>query len=359
MKIALTHADLPNESKGGVAHVAHDLANALVKRGHDVTMFTYSPAPEDGIYGVRQLNRGRRSRKWQSFSFAFELSKVDFSGFEVVHTHGDNYLLRGVPQIRTFHGAARDEMAAARSLQRKIKQLALIGLEKRGARTATLCTGVSSATQSRVAGISRVIPNGVDLTRFVRGEKSPHPTILFVGTVGGRKRGRFLAEIFARAIKPQFPDAQLWSVADAPLGDDTMRADGIVDFGRLSTEDLAQLYRKAWVFCLPSTYEGFGVPYLEAMASGTAVVASPNPGALEVLEAGKWGAVATDEDLAAVLGRLLSGATERDNMAALGEARAQRFAWESVAAQYESAYHGAIRLHAQDSRQNLHRNSQK
>ena len=350
MKIALTHADLPNQSKGGVAHVTHDLGNALVKRGHEVTMFTYSPAFADCTYRVQQLNAGRRSQKWQSFSFAFELSKVDFSKFDIVHTHGDNYLLRGVPQVRTFHGAARDELRSARSLQRKIKQLLLIGLEKRGARTATLCTGVSRATQQQIPAVSRVIPNGVDLTRFAPGEKSAHPTILFVGTSGGRKRGRFLAEIFARAIQPILPAAELWSVADEPLAGDGIGAQGIVDYGRVSAAELARLYQKAWVFCLPSTYEGFGVPYIEAMAAGTAVVASPNPGALETLEEGKWGAIADDDALEPALKRLLCEASEREIWARRGLERAQFYSWENVVCAYEAAYRDAMELHAQGAR---------
>lgn len=54
MKIAMTHVDLPNESKGGVAFQAHYLANAIVDRGHDVTMFTFSPVYADCHYRVHQ-----------------------------------------------------------------------------------------------------------------------------------------------------------------------------------------------------------------------------------------------------------------------------------------------------------------
>ena len=49
-------------------------------------------------------------------------------------------------------------------------------------------------------------------------------------------------------------------------------------------ERLIELYQQAWLFCLPSSYEGFGVPYIEAMSCGTPVVATPNAGAREVLE---------------------------------------------------------------------------
>jgi glycosyltransferase involved in cell wall biosynthesis len=59
---------------------------------------------------------------------------------------------------------------------------------------------------------------------------------------------------------------------------------GVRYFHGIPDEALAALYRKAWVFASPSVYEGFGLPYLEAMASGTAVVATANPGSCEVLD---------------------------------------------------------------------------
>ncbi len=333
LKIALAHADLPNQSKGGVAHAVHHLGNHLVRRGHDVTMFTLSPAFEECEYQVRQIGGGAPLSRWSSYLFAFHLRGADFSGFDVIHAHGDNYLLRAAPQVRTFHGAARDELAAARSPQRKIKQLLQIGLEKRGARLATLCTGVSSATRARIPSVSRVVSNGVDLGRFAPGPKAENPAILFVGTLGGRKRGAWLAEIFARQILPRFPRAELWSVADAPLP-----GQNVHNLGRVSLHELAELYRRAHVFCLPSTYEGFGIPYIEAMASGTPVVASPNPGALEITENGRYGIIAPDAELGEALGNLLGDADARAHWAKLGLERAPLYSWDNVVAAYELVY---------------------
>ncbi len=71
-------------------------------------------------------------------------------------------------------------------------------------------------------------------------------------------------------------------------------------------EELTGLFQQAWVFCLPSTYEGFGVPYLEALAAGTPVVATKNPGACEILRDGEFGIIAPDADLGPVLSRLLA-----------------------------------------------------
>ena len=61
---------------------------------------------------------------------------------------------------------------------------------------------------------------------------------------------------------------------------------------------LAALLAEAWVFCYPSIYEGFGIPYIEAMAAGTAIVTSPNAGAGEVLKNGRYGIICDDDHFA-------------------------------------------------------------
>ena len=336
LKIAMTHVDLPNETKGGVAAQAHALANSLSDRGHDVTMFTFSPAYADCRYRVHQFPLPKRARRLASFHLAACLARTDFSGFDIVHTHGDNYLLRGqTPQVRTFHGSARDEAASARTLRRRLHQTLVVYLEQRGAKAADACVGVSEATRTRIPAVTQIIPCGVDTARFRPGPKAERPAILFVGTTGGRKRGQLLADVFTRDVRPQFPDAELWSVAEKPL-----EGHGIINLGRVDFETLTNLFRRAWVFCLPSTYEGFGVPYIEAMASGTAVVASPNPGAREVLRGGRDGLVVEDDQLGAALIDLLGSPEKRRAWECAGPARADDFSWERVAGQYEALYAG-------------------
>lgn len=341
MKIALTHVDLPNEAKGGVAHQVHYLSNVLAGRGHDVTMFTFSPAFAECCYQVRRLQPpAPRLRRFQSFLFARALARTDFSGFDLIHANGDSYLLRPgsrPPLVRTFYGSAKDEAKSAVRLRRRVYQRALVPLEALDARRADVCVGISQATRARIPAVSRIIGCGVDLSHFrPGGEKTAVPAILFVGTAGGRKRGQFLADVFGREVRSRFPDAQLWTVSDRPLV-----GQGIVNYGRVPLETLADLYRRAWVFCLPSTYEGFGVPYIEAMASGTVAVASPNAGAREVLAGGgdaAAGVIANDDDLGAVLGDLLADADRRQTYANRALARAAQFSWARVAEQYENVY---------------------
>ena len=140
-------------------------------------------------------------------------------------------------------------------------------------------------------------------------------------------------EIFARDIRPALPEAQLWMVcSDAPA------AEGVTVFGRVPERQLTDLYRRAWVFCLPSTYEGFGIPYIEAMASGTAVVASPNVGAVEVTRNGTDGLIAPDDKLGETLLRVLRDDSLRHKLEAAGRERVKDFDLNKVCEQYEEIY---------------------
>ena len=163
--------------------------------------------------------------------------------------------------------------------------------------------------------------------------KAATPTILFVGTYHNRKRGKLLMDVFARDILPKLPEVQLWMVcSDAPA------APGVTVFGRVSQEKLITLYQQAWAFCLPSTYEGFGIPYIEAMAAGTAVVASPNVGAVEVTRNGQDGLIAADDKLGDTLLNVLMDENLRQKLEAAGLERVKDFDLNSVCQRYENIY---------------------
>ena len=199
---------------------------------------------------------------------------------------------------------------------------------------------VSQNTRRYIAGIRHVIPCGVDTSRFAPGgTREDRPTLLFVGTIHGRKRGRWLCEVFQQRVLAALPDAQLWCVSEPPA-DAANYPSSIQFLGRVSEETLTDLYRRAWAFCLPSTYEGFGVPYIEAMASGLPVVATPNPGAVEVLGGGRFGNLAQDHLLGHTLVSVLTESETRRSMADAGLARSRDFSWESVCERYETVYRG-------------------
>ena len=100
--------------------------------------------------------------------------------------------------------------------------------------------------------------------------------------------------------------------------------------GWVEKQELAELYRRAAALILPSRYEGFGIPVLEAMASGTPVVLSDDEALREVAgDAGIHG------DLSAGVETALG---ERARYARLGIERAARFTWEETARRTADVY---------------------
>ena len=110
--------------------------------------------------------------------------------------------------------------------------------------------------------------------------------------------------------------------------------------------ELASLYRRAWAYVTPSTYEGFGLPYLEAMACGTAVVATPNPGSVEMLDHGKYGVLAADEEFGPSISTLLSDAQARDALRARGLCRARQYSLSVMLDRYEALLFDLMGTHA-------------
>ena len=163
------------------------------------------------------------------------------------------------------------------------------------------------------------------------------PTVLFVGTWAGRKRGAFLHRTFTDEVLPRVPDAQLWMVSDHCVETDRVRW-----FARPSDEELAELYSRAWVLAAPSLYEGFGVYYLEAMASDTMVVATPNPGSIYVLDQGRAGRLVEDAAMGPAIAEALESPEMRAEYVARGRERVGDFSWAKVVEDHIRAYELAI-----------------
>jgi glycosyltransferase involved in cell wall biosynthesis len=106
--------------------------------------------------------------------------------------------------------------------------------------------------------------------------------------------------------------------------------------GYVSKEDLAGLYRGAECMVFPSHYEGFGLPVLEAMGSGTPVVATTAGAIPEV--AGDAAVLVPPGEPDALADGVRQALTERDRLVAAGLERARRFRWASVAQRTLAVY---------------------
>jgi glycosyltransferase involved in cell wall biosynthesis len=337
----------PGRKPGGVDVFVHRVAAALVDRGHDVTVLTYSADSMARPYEVRTLSpaMARSSRVVKTYLASWLFNTRDLSGFDVFHFHGDDwfYFRRTVPTVRTFHGSALLECLTATSWKRRTDQAVIFMLELLAGRLATARYGVGTDSRA-IYRADGVLACGIDVPHD---SSSPNaqPLIAFIGTWTGRKRGALLHEVFQRQVLPQVPDAQLVMVSDY-----CEPGQNVTWLAHPSDAEITQLLQSAWIFCLPSAYEGLGLPYLEAMACGAPVVATPNPGAADLLRPGSAGLVVEDALLGQSLVSLIRNPDLRQQLSHAGRARVADFSWERVGAQYEDAYADAIRRWRADGR---------
>jgi glycosyltransferase involved in cell wall biosynthesis len=192
-----------------------------------------------------------------------------------------------------------------------------------------------------------VIPHGVDphfrplpadtIADVRRELRLPQRYVLFVGNLVPRKNLLGLLEAW-NVVCPEFPDLSLVLVG---AEDRVFRRLGlgalppsVVSAGYIADEYLPAVYGGAELFVLPSLYEGFGLPLLEAMACGTPVLTAD---VTSLPEVAGGAALLVDpysrDSMCAGLHRLLSEAPLRQRLARQGLERASAFTWENTAEQ--------------------------
>jgi glycosyltransferase involved in cell wall biosynthesis len=164
-------------------------------------------------------------------------------------------------------------------------------------------------------------------------------------TPGAGPRGRFVLFSGAHGPRKGVDTLQAAMPAGTELvlaGPGHLPAPGVRAVGYVSEDELLELYRSAAVLVLPSLYEGFGLPLLEAMACGTPCIASDDPALLEVsggaalhVPRGDTGA------LRAALTRVLGDAALREELSGRGIERAHAFRWSDCAARHVEVYREA------------------
>ena len=181
------------------------------------------------------------------------------------------------------------------------------------------------------------------------------PYVLMVATIERRKNHAVLLRAFAQLVRrqPRLPH-RLVLVGGKWIGHeevfDLIRE---LALGERVTylgfaEDLPALYAGSDAFVFPSRYEGFGLPILEAMASGSPVIAADATSLPEVIgDAGLLFEPDDDHGLADALERVLFDRVVRDELVERGLQRAAQFSWEETARQYLAAFEAAAqRRHA-------------
>ncbi|MDQ3821923.1 MAG: glycosyltransferase family 4 protein [Actinomycetota bacterium] len=176
----------------------------------------------------------------------------------------------------------------------------------------------------------RAIHLGIDHERFRPGDEPREEFLLYPALGWPHKNHARLFEAFAllRRRRPELRLVLTGYTGDAPEGVDVR--------GRVSAEELADLYRRAAALVFPSLYEGFGQPPLEAMASGCPVACSTGGSLPEVVgDAARLFDPMDAEDMAAAVEDVLD---EPQPWVERGLARAARFTWDDCARRHEAVY---------------------
>ena len=163
-----------------------------------------------------------------------------------------------------------------------------------------------------------------DIERVRRRYGLPEEFVLHVGNIEPRKDLATLAEACRRVGVPLVVTGRgLW---------ETTAPESVTEIGHVPTGDLPALYGAATLVGYASRYEGFGLPPVEAMACGAAVVSTPVPAVAEVVGEGVATFVPGDVDgLAATLDDLLADDGRRAALAERGSSAVQALSWSRTA----------------------------
>ena len=265
--------------------------------------------------------------------------------FDIIHLH-EPYVpgptmtalvVHPAPVVATFH-------AAGTSSSYQLLNAPLKAWSKNITYQAAVSKDALALVSSHIPGEYDTVFNGVELDRFA--EVAPHPTTGPTIFFCGRHEERKGLDVLLRAMGSLGPDVQLWIGGTGPDSDRLRQLHGgdrrVEWLGRLTDEDKFARLKGAHVFCAPSLHgESFGVVLIEAMAAGSAVVASGLDGYRNVATDDLDARLVEPGDadaLAAALRDVLGDPALRARLIVAGAQRAEHFSMMRLAEHYAAVY---------------------
>ena len=331
---------------GGAEVFTEEVAQALVVRGHDVTLFVAAVAgrPEqETVEGVSVIRRGSRLGVYKAARRFW--AREGPGAFDVVvdEINTRPFLtprwLRGAPVVALIHQLAREIWFYEMPLPLAVAgRFALEPWWLRAYRDVpALTVSASSADSLRKHHGWRdvtVVPDGWTPHPLPAVPKEAEPTVVFLGRLVAMKRPQEAIAAF-QILRQRLPSARLWVIGDGPL---RLEAQAGVDFlGRLEREELLARVAAAHVLVATSVREGWGLNVSEAAACGTPSIGYAVPGLVDSLGASGGAAVEpTPTALGNALTRFFDGSL-------VLEPRISTVPWQDVAEAVERRLTAAVR----------------
>ncbi len=192
----------------------------------------------------------------------------------------------------------------------------------------------------------KVIEDKKSLDRIIKKYNLPKKFILFVGTIEPRKNLPVLVKAFnkiknSRNLKLVIAGEKGWKYEDLFKTIDKLKLENKIIFtGFVDEDDLPLLYNLAEVFVYPSSYEGFGLPVLEAMGSGCPVITSKVSSLPEICGgAAILVNLNNKEELVDSIKNVIINKQFRSNLRKKSLEQAKRFSWKNCARETLRIYH--------------------
>jgi D-inositol-3-phosphate glycosyltransferase len=349
----LYHSEPNPYSIGGVFNVARYLVRALAKKIRVTYFPRFTPRK---AYLVDLLSVYRRFLVDEFEVIHFNVVPRWINGARVVLRFA---VSRGTPTLLNLHGIIPIEQEfgyAPRGLNTRMEVLNVVSA-CRDVDRIIVNSKFMRDSAINYYGIDRdkitVIANGVDLERFSKCEREfsldGDPAILYLGLLTRIKGPEILVQAIDK-IRSELPNVKLHIVGHSDTKDllDLRRLiwwkelDKYVVFhGEARGSMVPCYYKSADIFVLPSRHEGFGITALEAMASGTPIIASDIGSLREIISDGKDGLLFKSGDAEALSAAICTmyrdpGLREKLSQAALK--RVREYDWDKIAERYISLY---------------------
>lgn len=338
----------------GIGVTVSELSSALAKRGHSLTIgaIEFEAAVPPGI-NTMSLPPTSRSKPWKLTSM--------LKNYDLIHNHQStavnfsSFWIR-TPFIYSFHGIP--DLRYSHDIRSVLEKLSLLATSKNFGRIIVPLNCVRRQLErhlllssKRIETIHPGVNEQIFSPRATNFSSGRAPRLLYVGDLVRHKRVHLLLHAFARLFRED--NASSLSI----VGDGDQRAsledlarhleirNAVSFLGRVPRQLMAGVYRSCDVYLTASANEVFGIPLMEAMACGLAVLASPCSAHREIIEASRGGEITNPDSPEEFSNAILQVFQHRERYQTSGLTYAHEHRWDRTAAITETLYIAALSEH--------------